>query len=288
VSSALLSQIEPLNFAVVRLEPLFNDMKLGDATGFFVFGNLDNRPNFWLVTNWHVLSGRNADDPMCILHSQLALPNRLRLSLMLKPDQSEYESRPGQVLFQEQVVELYDADGRAMWYQHPQRNDRDVAVLNYAPHFQRFNISGVNELAAQGDMAIQIGGTVFILGYPLGFSHFANTPIWKKGSIASEPNLETPDSKTRVVIDATTRQGMSGAPVIMRERTHYLAEDGQIKTHVNATRWIGVYASRPVIRVRASALDEDRRAEVGYFYKMGCVYEAITHGIRGPDFGDPP
>jgi hypothetical protein len=67
-------------------------------------------------------------------------------------------------------------------------------------------------------MAIQIGNPIFILGYPLGFSHFINTPIWKRGSITSEPHIETAESGLKVVIDATTRQGMSGAPVIMREK----------------------------------------------------------------------
>jgi hypothetical protein len=288
MSTALLSQIDPLNFAVVRIEPLFGDIKLGNATGFFCSGELDNRPNYWLVTNWHVLSGRDADDPRRILHSKQSLPNRLRLSLILKADQPEYRDNPNQILIQEQIVELYDGDGRAMWYQHPRRNELDVAVLNYGPHFERFHVTSVNEHATQHGMAIQIGSAVFILGYPLGFSHFINTPIWKRGSIASEPNFETPDSKTRVVIDATTRQGMSGAPVIMRERTHYFAEDGQIKAHANATRWIGIYASRPNIAAGAAGNDEDRRAEVGYFYKMGCVHETITRGVRGPDFGDTP
>src|SRR5271166_3805241 len=87
-------------------------------------------------------------------------------------------------------------------------------------------------------MAIQIGNQVFILGYPLGFQHFIETPIWKSGVIASEPNLETPESRNRVVIDATTRQGMSGSPVIMRQKTHYLSERGNIIRHPNATRFI--------------------------------------------------
>ncbi len=52
---ALTEQIDPLNFAVVRLQLLFDDTELGFATGFFYRGILDNKPNYWLVTNWHVL-----------------------------------------------------------------------------------------------------------------------------------------------------------------------------------------------------------------------------------------
>jgi Trypsin-like peptidase domain len=257
---------------------------------------LYEKPNFWLVTNWHVLSGRNASDPTKVLHTKGSLPNRLRLSLILKPDQPEYtipqEPEP-QFLKQEQTIELYHQNGAATWYQHPMKNICDVGVLNASPFVGRFLINGINQIAQQNDMAIQTGNPIFILGYPLGFSHFIDTPIWKSGCIASEPHLETTEetglSGGRVVIDATTRQGMSGAPVIMREKTHYLAENGEIKQHANATRWIGVYASRPNIpAAQVGPPDEDRRAEIGYLYKSGAVQRTIADGIRGPNFDELP
>ena len=280
-------RVDPFSFAVVRLQAMFRDVDLGPATGFFFLGLLDNKPNRWLVTNWHVLTGRNADDPNRVLHSMGSLPNRLRMSLMIKPDQPEYAERGGgsEVLFQEQIVELYGPEGEARWYQHPRRNAVDIAVLNVGLALDRFRLVGINEPNSQNDMAIDIGSGVFILGYPLGFAHFLNTPIWKRGWIASEPHLETFESRSRVVIDATTRQGMSGGPVLMRERTHYVSETGEIKACVNATRWIGVYASRPAIPVVENAIEDDRRAEVGYYYKSGSVHETIVQGIRGPDFG---
>jgi hypothetical protein len=109
------------------------------------------------------------------------------------------------------------------------------------------------------------------------------TPIWKRGAIASEPHLETTETRNRVVFDATTRQGMSGAPVIMRENSHYVSENREIKRQINATRFLGIYASRPNIPVSTNLIDEDRRAEVGFFYKSGCIHETIVNGIRGPN-----
>ena len=282
-------EIDPLNFTTVKLQTYFEDTLLSNATGFFYYGILDNKPNYWLVTNWHVLAGRNVDDPSKILHTKAALPNRLRLVLVIKSDQSEYASSPdNQVLMQEQFIQLYNTKNQAMWYQHPYKNAYDVAVLNYADNFDRFRIQGVNEIAKQNDMAIQIGNEIFILGYPLGLTHFMQTPIWKRGSIASEPKFETLETGTKVLIDATTRQGMSGAPVIMREKTHYISEDGEIKSWKNATRWIGIYSSRPNVKSVPGEVEEDRRAEVGYFYKMRCVHETIMNGIRGMDFGCLP
>jgi hypothetical protein len=78
---------------------------------------------------------------------------------------------------------------------------------------------------------------------------------------------------------------MSGAPVVMRAKTHYIAESGEIKTQINATRWLGIYASRPALPAAIPLIDEDRRAEVGFLYKMGCVHDAIVKGVRGLPYG---
>jgi hypothetical protein len=291
----LINQIDPLHFTTVRLEPFYNGLKLGEATGFFFYGLLDGKPNYWLVTNWHVLSGRNALAPQIVLHSKGSLPNKLRLSLLLHPDQPDYgvprDPEP-QFLSQSQIIELYEADGTAAWYQHRTKNVCDIGVLNVRQFGGRFLIQGINEVARQHDMAIQIGNRVFILGYPLGLGHFIDAPIWKSGCIASEPHLETTAETAaggRLIIDATTRKGMSGAPVIMREKTHYVSEYGEIKQYVNATRWIGVYASRPdTLSKTDDGPNDDQRAEIGYVYKSGAAQKVITDGIRGPNFGELP
>jgi hypothetical protein len=81
---------------------------------------------------------------------------------------------------------------------------------------------------------------------------------------------------------------MSGAPVIMRENTHYLAENGEIKAQASVIRWIGIYASRPNITVSLSIKEDDARPEIGFFYKSGYVEETMKGLIRGPRFGELP
>ena len=91
-------------------------------------------------------------------------------------------------------MELYDAEGKAVWYQHYKKNEIDIAVIHVGSLLSdRYRATGINDVTRQNDMAIQIGNEVFVLGYPLGFTHFINTPIWKRGSIASEPHAETLD-----------------------------------------------------------------------------------------------
>ena len=58
------------------------------------------------------------------------------------------------------------------------KNEIDVAVINCAGwvNTDRFYVVGANEVQ-QDDMAVEVGNDVFILGYPLGFSRFLETPI---------------------------------------------------------------------------------------------------------------
>jgi hypothetical protein len=133
----LVRQLDPLHFTTVRLEPYYDNMKLGDATGFFFEEVVDDRTTFWLVTNWHVLSGRNATDPKTCLHAHSALPNKLRLWLILKPDQPEYhwglaDPEP-QLLEQHQTIDLYEQDRSAIWLQHPLKNNCDVGAIRIPP-----------------------------------------------------------------------------------------------------------------------------------------------------------
>jgi hypothetical protein len=237
-----------------------------------------------------VLSGRNASNPEIILHSELAIPNRIQFQAPSRIGPGGQADKD-HIYLQETHVNLYDSANIAMWYQHAKKNEVDIAVLNMGQNLEGHLFCGINELCTQHDMAIEIGNDVFVLGYPLGFSLFANTPIWKRGSIASEPHAETAVSKNRIMIDATTRKGMSGSPVIMRYKTHYLGEDGQVKMRGNASRFIGVYASRPPPGTEATH-DEIEAGfsghEIAYVFKSGCVAETITHGVRGPKYGELP
>lgn len=245
-------RLNPLNFAAIKLRTFYNDLHIGDATSFLIDGLVNGNPNRWMVTNWHVLAGRNAENPLATLTKNGAVPNHIKFRLPLQFNQSEYKvkERAGQLLFEELTFKMYDDSNRANWFQHKLQNKVDVAVIHLSDiSDHRYKLVSMNDLSTANNMKIEIGSDVFIVGFPLGFSHFIEAPIWKKGSIASEPFLETPKSGGRVVIDATTRQGMSGSPVIMRCQTHYLSEDGSVKEFVNATRFIGIYSSRPNINV---------------------------------------
>ena len=66
--------IDPLTIISLHIEIYFNDVHLSNATGFLCKKDDD----FYLVTNWHVLSGRNPEtnEP---LSKELAIPNKIKI-----------------------------------------------------------------------------------------------------------------------------------------------------------------------------------------------------------------
>ncbi len=272
-----------LSYCVTPLTMFKGDVELSRATGFFYTVPTNGVRCFRLVSNWHVFSGRHTAFPNAALDKQLQIPDTIMFEVMKVVGEiiETYEIR----------TNLYNGT-EAIWKQHQSKNAVDVALIDLGSGPENGEVLGVNEVANQWDMKIEIGDDVFVLGYPLNFSHFARTAIWKRGTIASEPNYVTPDSNNRIILDATTRSGMSGSPVILRQKTHYVSESGAVVEKPNASRILGVYSSRPNFTPTgaAQAIDgfEDKRAEVGYMVKSGYIQQIIEEGICGPRYGELP
>jgi hypothetical protein len=117
---------------------------------------------------------------------------------------------------------------------------------------------------------IQIGMDVFILGYPFGAKP-PGFPVWKRGSIASEPDLARPNTDY-LLVDTASRPGMSGAPVIRRSwRNHLVEGDAMSMDSRPATKFIGVYSGRLHIN------DSDD-AQIGMVWHPSFIDEIIAGG----------
>jgi hypothetical protein len=84
---------------------------------------------------------------------------------------------------------------------------------------------------------------VFVLGYPFG-NDLRGFPVWKRGSIASEPHLAR-GSTDYFLVDTASRPGMSGSPVIRRSWGFHILDGGNSLGGVPfATRFVGIYSGR--------------------------------------------
>lgn len=251
--------IDEYSLTSIRLSLLSGGTKIGTATGFIaMIGN-----KAFLVSNWHVLSGRNAHtgQPMNQRH---AVPDTVRFSLHVR--------QPfGRVIDCE--IQVQDHNGSPKWIMHANGQDVDVAALEL-PCLPECTSTYSLPLNGQAeDMRIQVSQDVFILGYPNGISHNDLFPVWKRASIATEPELDVGGGPF-FLVDTATRPGMSGSPVIARSFGSYISVSGDTGIGGVFTRFIGVYSGR----LGAASQDD---AQLGVVWKAHVVDEILKGGKQG-------
>lgn len=177
------------------------------ATGFFIRAT----DALLLVTNWHVVSGLDPANPSV---STGPTPHYLKATVI---------SKRGSVT--ELSLPLYGPSVTPRWEEHPLGGDVDIAIypLPYAleKHFEFIDIHS----AEDGDSIDEkVARDVFILGYPFSRDEMREVfgegapyymPVWKHGSIATEPALRL--GRRVLLIDSLSRAGMSGAPIVIAQ-----------------------------------------------------------------------
>ncbi|MCY3019826.1 MAG: trypsin-like peptidase domain-containing protein [Planctomycetota bacterium] len=222
--------IDPLSATSLIVEQRVNGLSLGTATGFCVTAN----EKAFLVTNWHVVSGRNPDTSQP-LSPTAGIPDELLIAHHAAGKLGTWVVKPEALL---------DSQGQRRWLEHPTGKAVDVVALpldNLGPDVTTYPL----ELAlAEVDALVLVAMPVSIVGFPFGLTAGGAFPIWKTGHIASDPDLDY-DGKPCFLIDATTRGGMSGAPVILRLYGGYATRSA---AHVLGggpmTKFLGIYSGR--------------------------------------------
>jgi hypothetical protein len=225
-----MTKIDPFSLTTIPLEQCANGLTLGTATGFI----WKRREQHYLITNWHVVTGRSARTG--------------KLEMKVQPDMLKMPLNTRIMDFGKQTYEMRirDADNNPLWYVYPgrQRGCDVVAVpLPIRGDDPIVNMYPINALRSEADLAIRIGMDVYILGYPFG-NQPPGFPVWKRGSIASEPDL-TKLGAGYMLVDTASRPGMSGAPVIRRSwAAHLLNDDAISSDSTPQSKFIGVYSGR--------------------------------------------
>jgi hypothetical protein len=214
---------------------LCNGRQLGTGTG-FVVRHVDQP---YLITNYHVAAGRDPSTGQP-LHASGAVPDTLRtVHLMAQrgPHELRWESRD------EPVLEL--PAERALWLQHPVHGRRvDVVALPLR------NLEGVEVhphalTTGPNDLKAGVSDGVSIIGFPFGLTAGGALGIWTRGFVASEPDIDFDDLPV-FLVDARTRPGQSGSPVIVYSSGGPTATaDGKLAFFGGpVVTFLGVYSGR--------------------------------------------
>lgn len=215
-------RIDDLSKCSLFIELAAKGNKIANATGSIIL----HKQNPYLITNRHVVT---------FIDPQGARANELTIN---------YHSTKGLGSWIKKIEPLYDSNGNYRWIEHPDGNSIDVIALPLRSNDSDIRIFFFDLSLAQADMLAAPSMPVSIIGFPFGLTMAGGWPIWKTGHIASDPDLDY-DQKPSFIIDATTRPGMSGSPVVLRSYTSYVSKNGIYnvdgKTH---TRFMGVYSGR--------------------------------------------
>ena len=230
----------------------------------------------FLITNWHVVSGRDPNTLQPLDNANSALPDHLGVTFATVNQLDENKKHIHWYVAKGPLYE--DAERRKpAWLEHPEHGHRvDAVAIPLREASQLFKISAANDaLHKLAKLRLYPSLDVYVLGFPLGLTGGGQFPIWKRGTIASEPGIDL-DGLPKLHIDTASRKGMSGAPVYAQEVGLIVTEDPNDPANGSlgkARRFLGVYASR---------LDGDEfSAQLGVVWKETAIEQIVANGKKG-------
>ena len=236
--------IDDLSYTSILIETYYKNnnksTKLGSATGFII----EEKELLYLVTNWHVASGRNVVTDKPLDKKKAGIPNILKIKLLNNPPKLEREYHD--IVLHESVHDDYESVSKSKkWIEHPKGSKIDVVLLPLDP--SKFSTKIPDKLKfdlklKDTDVILEPAMRVSIIGFPLGKSGGKQFPIWVTGFIASEPEMDA-EELPMLYVNAPGRSGLSGAPVIFKSYGEYRSSNG-INYGNPITKFIGINSGR--------------------------------------------
>lgn len=219
------------------VEVYHDNILIGKATAFII------RPKekYYLVTNYHVLSGKFADKDEWLPNSPNLAPNRIKI----------YHNGI-KLGIHVAVWEPLINDEQNLWKEFKHGiGYADVAVLPLT------DVNGVElhpvDYTSIAETLVRLGPTdrLFVIGFPNGMSGANNFPIWKSGIIASEPSLQQ-EQKPVIWLDMMGIGGMSGSPVYFIENNFIESNGNRAQTVEPVHLFAGIFShGHPSIELAA-------------------------------------
>jgi len=251
--------------------------KKSTATGFFWRSGDD----VYLITNWHVLSGRDTKFFQPLDQKNSTIPDELCYPRYV------YNSHPLNIKFYSVEINA-STKLESNWLEHPEWGSSvDIGALKIATCSMPIDQDGITtEILEAGKCRSllldkmfgnlkyygprkEMGDDLFVIGFPLGTQQTRNLPIWKRASVASEMDFQL-GGKSAFLIDTAGRPGMSGAPVVFIEQSA-ATQMGMIRRR--PTTFMGIYSGRHIG-------ETDFEAQLGIVWREELINEVVLGGKR--------
>jgi len=183
---------------------------------------------------------------------------------------------------------LFTKNKKPVWLSSKDLPEADVAIIpiisSIVADAKVFGISGDWTTA---NIKLRPTSTVTLIGYPYGYYDKKNClPIWKTGSMASEPDTDF-EGKPLLLVDISAFPGMSGSPAFAIAHGAYEMVEGPT-TVGQVQKFLGIFASMPSIRENKyleeipsqskQGLVFEQSLQLGHIWKANLIIE-ITKNI---------
>lgn len=162
-------------------------------------------------------------------------------------------------------------NGNPDWQEHPKGSEIDIVAMQLEN--LPYDVNCIND-KVQYDWSPMAGDDCFIIGYPQGVYATNTITIWKRASIAKEPELPFKDEPV-FLCDTATREGMSGAMVVAK-LTGNFGKEGRVFDIRSKpqffgfwTHFLGVYSGRNG--------DEKDGFQLGRVWQAELVEEIVSN-----------
>ena len=249
------------SFSAFQVELKRDDIVLATGTAFFT--SVGNRK--LLVTNKHIVTGRNTETGECLDKKNAAIPNVMSVLIPITSSKDEGFTCSHWKPFD---IPLYvDGDEeKPVWDGHP---DLSVDLVGFKFTPSEVNINNLVLPADDPELPMEVCNRVNVIGYPFGVST-DNFPIWSTGYIASEPAIDI-NQKPLMYIDSRTRKGNSGSPVV---RFFHPGETVHINGNSNVAQKPQVY----LLGIYSGRIHPE--SDIGMVWKKRAIVELFESAVQ--------
>lgn len=242
--------------------------RAGESTGMATGVLVHNEKRWFLVSNYHVLAGR---DPITNTpqNQHGLLPDEVQVWIRRSPKHFDWGAWRFPLLDRTQMPLFAHAavppvvDLTALPIEMPEGAAPQALPLGLCWE----------------DLFTEVGMEVAVVGFPFDITGGGVLPVWKTGHIASEPLVPLPDlGGPCFLVDASTRGGMSGSPVYQRSYGFHRTEDGKLQSPSGTrTKWLGIYSGRvfPSKAVREADPEAQLSTDIGIVWKPDAVRDLL-------------
>ncbi|MFZ2986676.1 S1 family peptidase [Ideonella sp.] len=236
--------IDSLLLAATRIGTFEHQRALTNASGFF----FEREGRLYLVTSRHVLIDKPTKH----------FPNRIEIEVHTNAADLARSTGFSMLLYR---------DGKSTWRQGTDASGEiDVAVLEIdrraLPPSALIQAFTPAQLQSSAPGAVEVGSSVLIVGFPLGFHDtLHHLPVVRQSVIASAFGMRF-QGQGYFLTDARTHRGTSGAPVVMRDQA---AADRSDKL---PWKLLGVHSARLDISTRDLVQDESLGLNCAWYADM--------------------